>query len=269
MSRFGFCGWVLGVLLVALWGFDSYYSTGIVHATKKAGRLYYGCICHGDTASQSVHVRISGADSLAPGQIGAYTLSVIRDSNIAAGFNVASFRGLLSVGDSIGEQWMEDELTHTTEKLANGNDTISWMFYYEAPEFSVFDTLYSTGNSVDLSFDPDGDFWNFGDNFVIRVGNPTAVAGRFEPLPTYKLSQNYPNPFNPGTTIRFYVPSAQFVTLRVFNILGQEISTLVNGFIEAGNHAVYFDAGKLGGGIYVYRIETANLVETKKMALVK
>ena len=242
----------------------------MVHATKKAaGRLYYGCICHGDTASAFVNVRITGPDSLAPGQVGAYTVSVIKDSNIAAGFNVAAFRGVLSVVDSLEEQWSEDELTHTMPKLANGDDTISWMFYYEAPEFSVFDTLYSTGNSVDLSFEPDGDFWNFGDNFVVRVGNPVAVAGRSEPLPSYKLSQNYPNPFNPGTTIRFYVPSAQFVSLKVFDILGQEVSTLVNGVVGAGSHEVYFDAGKLSGGIYVYRVEAASFFETKKMALVK
>lgn len=277
MNRTRFSGWFFLILLAAICGFNIYRSDGIVHATKKPGRLYYGCTCHGDSASQSVTVHINGPDTLGLGEVGTYTLSVVKDSNIAAGFNVAAFWGLLTVGDSLEERWEEDELTHTSPKLANGNDTISWTFYYEAPEFAVFDTLYSAGNSVDTSYEPDGDFWNFGENFIVRVGNPTSVADRFEPIPTYKLSQNYPNPFNPSTVISFRLPVSSVVILKVYDLLGQEVATLIDGRTEAGNHQVGFDASNLGSGVYLYRLESrpigggqaGNFVETKKMALVK
>src|SRR5712692_577672 len=283
MTRLRFVGWMWGILLVAFCGFNIYHSTGMVHATRKPGRLYYGCICHGDSASTFVHVRVSGPDSLLPGQIGTYTVSIVKDSNIAAGFNVAAYRGVLSVGDSLEEQWLEEELTHTMPKFAGRNDTISWTFHYEAPEFAIFDTLYSTANSVDMSYDPTGDFWNFGDNFIVRVGNPTGVAGLWEPVPTYKLSQNYPNPFNPSTTISFFLPSPHFVTLKVYTILGEEVAALVNERKEGGRFVVNFDGSRLASGVYFYRLQAftidfqeglrvrgqaENFFETKKMALV-
>jgi len=285
MNRTRFFGWFSWVLLAAICGFNIYHSNGFVHATKKPGWLYYGCTCHGDSSSSSVTVRINGPDTLGLGQVGTYTVSVIKDSNIAAGFNVAAFHGFLTVGDSLEQRWEEDELTHMIPKLANGNDTISWTFYYEAPEFAVFDTLYSVGNSVDTSYEPNGDYWNFGENFIVHVGNPTSVADRFEPIPTYKLSQNYPNPFNPSTVISFQLPVSSVVILQVYNVLGQEVATLIDGLRETGNHQVGFDASNLAGGVYVFRFQARpiepsaigragggqaeNFVETKKMALVK
>ncbi len=85
----------------------------------------------------------------------------------------------------------------------------------------------------------------------------------------FELSQNYPNPFNPATTISFSLPEASNVKLTLYNLLGQEIETLVNGFKESGVHTVNFNASKLNSGIYIYKIETNGLTQTRKMTLIK
>jgi hypothetical protein len=86
---------------------------------------------------------------------------------------------------------------------------------------------------------------------------------------TFNLSQNYPNPFNPSTRIQFVLPSRNFVTLKVYDLIGRDVATLVNGFKEAGSHEVLFDASHLPSGIYLYRITTDKFVETKKLVLIK
>jgi hypothetical protein len=86
---------------------------------------------------------------------------------------------------------------------------------------------------------------------------------------SYKLSQNYPNPFNPSTKISFTIPKSELVTLRIYNILGKEVMTLVNEVKNAGTFEVQFDASNLSSGAYFYRLETGNFVDTKKMMLMK
>lgn len=84
-----------------------------------------------------------------------------------------------------------------------------------------------------------------------------------------KLLGNYPNPFNPETRISFEVPETQHVTVRVYNMLGQEVATLMNDQVSAGSHAVNFRANELSSGMYIYRLTAGNQVQTKKMMLVK
>jgi hypothetical protein len=89
-------------------------------------------------------------------------------------------------------------------------------------------------------------------------------------IPTvYDLGQNYPNPFNPSTTIRFSLPEAGLVTLKVFNMLGQEIATLVNSEEAAGVYETAFDASLVSNGVYFYTLKTKNFTSTKKMVLLK
>lgn len=85
----------------------------------------------------------------------------------------------------------------------------------------------------------------------------------------YSLMQNYPNPFNPATTIKFGLPKDSHVKLSVYNILGQEVATLVNGFMSAGYHTIRFDASGMNTGMYIYKIEADNFVSMKKMMYVK
>jgi len=85
----------------------------------------------------------------------------------------------------------------------------------------------------------------------------------------YSLAQNYPNPFNPTTSIRFALPKSSYVTLKVFNLLGQEVTALVNQELQAGYHDATWDASKMPSGMYFYRIQAAGFVETKKLLLMK
>jgi len=85
----------------------------------------------------------------------------------------------------------------------------------------------------------------------------------------YTLNQNYPNPFNPSTTITFSIPNEGFVSLKIFNALGEEVTDLVNETRPAGNYSILFDANSLPSGIYFYKIMMGNYVETKKMTLLK
>jgi len=85
----------------------------------------------------------------------------------------------------------------------------------------------------------------------------------------FQLFQNYPNPFNPTTTIRFLLPQRSHVTLKVFDVLGREVATLVDGEMEAGEHTVIYNAKDLASGVYFYRLQAGNFVEQKKMLLLK
>ncbi len=85
----------------------------------------------------------------------------------------------------------------------------------------------------------------------------------------FELSQNYPNPFNPATTIRFSLPEAGNVKLILYNILGQEIKTLINEFKESGVHSINFNASDLNSGLYIYKLESGSFTQTRKMTLLK
>ncbi len=98
---------------------------------------------------------------------------------------------------------------------------------------------------------------------------PTDVQPVDNVVKTYQLSQNYPNPFNPSTTIRFSIPEKNMVTLKIFNVLGQEVKSLINREYSAGSYEVNFDASRLSSGIYFYTISAGDFHATKKMILMK
>jgi len=87
--------------------------------------------------------------------------------------------------------------------------------------------------------------------------------------PEFRLSQNYPNPFNPSTTINYSIPVDGFVQIRVFDMLGKEVKTLVNEFRRKGNYEARFDGANLASGVYFYRIQCGSNIQTKKMIFQK
>ncbi len=100
--------------------------------------------------------------------------------------------------------------------------------------------------------------------------SPTAVLNEEAGIPSsYKLYQNYPNPFNPVTTIKFDIPKNSNVTLKVYDISGKEVSSLINEFRNSGSYSVNFDAGYLSSGVYYYKLQAGNYTETRRMALIK
>lgn len=109
---------------------------------------------------------------------------------------------------------------------------------------------------------------NGGNVYIVQTGNNIPEK--------HSLSQNYPNPYNPSTIIRFQIKDLRFVTLKVYNILGKEITTLCNEKLQLGEYETTFDAGKLPGGVYFYKLNVADPLgrtgdysETKKMVLLK
>jgi plastocyanin len=85
----------------------------------------------------------------------------------------------------------------------------------------------------------------------------------------FRLEQNYPNPFNPSTVIGYQLPVTGLVTMKVYNILGKEVATLVNETKEAGSYAVHFDASGLASGTYFYKLSTGTSTSVKKLVLMK
>lgn len=106
--------------------------------------------------------------------------------------------------------------------------------------------------------------------FYDRYGALTHISHNSNEVPEkYSLSQNYPNPFNPTTKFNFSIPKNSFVSLKVFDVLGREVATIVEKDFSMGSYTVDFDATKLSTGIYFYTLKTGDFTETKKMMLVK
>lgn len=96
----------------------------------------------------------------------------------------------------------------------------------------------------------------------------SGVAGNSCPA-HYILYANYPNPFNPSTTIRFGLPKRSYVTLSVFNALGQQVVVMQEGEQEAGYHEVQFDGRDLSSGVYFYRLQAGDFAQTRKLLLLR
>jgi hypothetical protein len=103
-----------------------------------------------------------------------------------------------------------------------------------------------------------------------KFGSLTGIAKSDDLIPNkYSLEQNYPNPFNPSTIIKYSVAQRSLVSLKIYDITGREVMSLVNQELNAGNYQVTFNASKLASGVYFYSIRSNDFVSTKKMMLIK
>ncbi|MCW8803979.1 MAG: T9SS type A sorting domain-containing protein [Ignavibacteriaceae bacterium] len=154
-------------------------------------------------------------------------------------------------------------LSQNTVQLISG-DSISIEIYIDASELT-FDrhtasvTIYNATNNNPLAAVP----------VNIIYGQASGVEAETELRRTYSLAQNYPNPFNPATTIKYQISKLSFVTLKVYDVLGNEVTTLVNEEKPAGEYEMEFNGSELTSGIYFYRLQTGSFVNTKKMVLMK
>jgi hypothetical protein len=170
--------------------------------------------------------------------------------------------------------WSKDNFTtntmfSNTNTLFNFNQWYPFAFLIGAPAVSAGGTfsvrLYPYNNSGAISTDTFMGLRAMKFNITLTTG-----VRDFNQMPTqFGLDQNYPNPFNPTTTISYGVPQQSMVTLKVYDILGNEVATLVNEVQQAGNHAISFDASKLTSGVYIYRMQAGSFTQTKKMILLR
>jgi hypothetical protein len=111
-------------------------------------------------------------------------------------------------------------------------------------------------------------YWTYG--YLRFYDILTSITPEPNSLPTgFFLSQNYPNPFNPSTTIQFALPKASLVMLKIYNVLGQEVATLVNEELKIGAYRVNWDGANVPSGVYFYRLQAGDFVETKKLLLLR
>ncbi|TFB09054.1 T9SS type A sorting domain-containing protein [Candidatus Marinimicrobia bacterium MT.SAG.2] len=188
-------------------------------------------------------------DKTVPFQIWNITQSPERKVNII----IIPSSGAWSSGDIIA--FLEPDLSHRTWSLSfTWNDSFAI-----APKMGDILTLY-TGRPYET-----------GDELYFNTkGRPIGVGRKWKLIPlTISLSQNYPNPFNPTTILEYSIPKSEEVSLIVYNLLGEEVVKLVNRRLDAGFHRVSWNASNMASGIYFYRLQAGDFVQTRKMVLLK
>lgn len=178
----------------------------------------------------------------------------------------------VSYGLASGSIWYPDSVMFV--KSAAGNPNV-WQLPVKVSDDNLSPGLYSqvgfAGNSNDDCFVLWTDL-NQTRLYSTSCATPLDVNDGLEEPNDFSLSYNYPNPFNPSTRLSFVIGSASsgsFVTLKVYDVLGNEIATLINEEKSAGKYEIQFDASGLSSGVYYYRLQTENFIETKKMVLLK
>jgi photosystem II stability/assembly factor-like uncharacterized protein len=164
-----------------------------------------------------------------------------------------------------------------------GNPAKVWMtdwrmddskLYFSTDTGRIWTAELPVGWGRDIIFVNDRYGWFLGDKGVLYRTITGGLAGVSHPgapvqPETFSLQQNYPNPFNPTTTIEFSLPHSGYVTLKIFDLLGAEVATVVARELTAGSHRVDWNAADFPSGVYFYRVIAGSLVQTKKMVLMK
>lgn len=147
-------------------------------------------------------------------------------------------------------------------------------WYEQPPNFHYKSFRYVTENGMILVVEtrndqPDEGMVDYDDHIILFRDSPLTTVSEPTNLLQFSLSQNYPNPFNPSTIFEFQIPSAGLVTLKIFDLLGREAATILQGELQAGLHRVEWQANGLPSGIYFYRLATGGWSNTKKLVLIK
>ena len=168
----------------------------------------------------------------------------------------------VAVGDTIEWQWIEGDHT-TTSDSTSGQNVWDAPITQANPTFRFVITAPGVHNyhcTPHLSLGMVG---------TITATQVNSVSYLDNPLDDFVLNQNYPNPFNPSTTINFSIPLTSRVKLEVFNSIGEKIQTLVDSELSAGRYNYEWNAANVNSGVYFYRLQTAENVETRKMILLR
>ena len=172
-----------------------------------------------------------------------------------------------------GADWSWSQISEFSKANSGGRTEMSIPLdiLFSTVKSNVIRLIFETNSSTSPYTQTDIDPFDYKNKFyTYTLKTVTGVNDKSsEGILTLNLSLNYPNPFNPSTLIQYRVPAGGLVTLKVFDVLGREIRTLVNEYRSGGNYTVSFDASKFASGIYFYQLRSGNYVSTKKMLLLK
>lgn len=204
----------------------------------------------GDMEVDGIRAADSWSQSPLPVELSSFFASIV-DEGIKLNWRTET--EVNNYGFEVLRQAQDDnwELLGFVEGNGNSNSPKEYTFVDE----NVASGIYSYRLK---QIDNDGQF-EYSKVIEVSIGAPL----------NFELSQNYPNPFNPNTTIKFNLSNAGVIKLTVFDLLGQEVETLINEEREAGIHTINFNASELNSGVYVYKLEADGLVQMRKMVLVK
>ena len=181
---------------------------------------------------------------------------------------VRFYLGSSETGGRTVEDLNGDTVFSTSSPVAaRGDQTLQFKWRIPTGLSSSDSVLYAVidpDNSIDELKEDNNTGWN-----RISLMNVTSVHPTTNTISSFELSQNYPNPFNPVTRINYQIPKFSHVTIKVYNILGQEIATLINEQKNAGHYSVDFNATRFASGVYFYRMQVGSFVSTKKLLLLK
>ena len=193
----------------------------------------------------------------APGQIGDFWFQENVSNgvaNAAVAYNTWHWQKIVVDGNSVSvTAWADGEAMPDTASYSYEALTAT-----EGPSFILVGVTDDDSSSVQV----DGVWYNE-TPAGLGISDEAPIATRFE------LGQNYPNPFTPTTHIRFNIPETANAKLTVFNVMGEEVATLVNGVMQSGGHTVSWNAANMPTGVYFYQLQSGNFSQTKKLLLVK
>ena len=195
-------------------------------------------------------------------------MMVILGSDIAYNLIADNNQNVYVTGGSVGQSSAWED--YGTVKF-DSDGMIKWVARYDGP-----------GNGLDISYgialDNEGNVIVCGssldsvseDYVTIKYSQVTGISPNDKALTDdYNLFQNYPNPFNPATRLSFVTSTSSFVSLKVYDVLGNEVATLVNEEKPAGKYEMDFDASSLPSSVYFYQLRAGNFIQTKKMILLR
>jgi len=184
------------------------------------------------------------------------------------------------VGESyISEGWINTECKEVDTSIVFGIPTIVKHFHANYIPGAEISLAYGLGRIELLTYQDNSCYpvldYLYTDLVYAKIngkeyGAYTSVVEQSKSGPLkFELRQNYPNPFNPSTTMQYEIPNSGLVTIKVYDVLGREVKTLVNQYQNTGSHEANFNAGNLSSGVYFYQLRAGDFVSTKKMILVK
>jgi hypothetical protein len=205
-----------------------------------------------DIGFPNMHIVMSvTGNEVVPVELTSFTAIVNKDGNVILNWSTAT---------EVNNHMFEIERRNTEGQFTTIGYVEGFGTTTEQQEYSYSDNSIKTGTYFyrlkQIDF---GGQYEYSDEIEVEVNGPL----------TFALEQNYPNPFNPSTSIKYSVPENGFVKLSVYNLVGEEVSVLVNETVDAGFYEATFNAANLPSGTYFYRLQVGTKVETKKMILLK